>query len=193
MAVSNKVRAADSGKWLALDGQVLYKATVAASERYNTRLEREVQARLGVGFANREDPLQRRPVREIQGISAELLASWSTRRAQIDTRRVELAQQFQEAHGRTPTPAEVLKLAQQATLDTREAKHEPRSLADQRTAWTAWTAQAEQVLGGPGAVNDMLTAILGAGPSPTRRPSPGDLDTAIERVREAIEASRATW
>jgi hypothetical protein len=30
-----------------------------------------------------------------------------------------------------------LQLAQQATLETRDAKHEPRSLAEQRAIWHA--------------------------------------------------------
>ena len=65
---------------------------------------------------------------------------------------------FQTTHGRPPTPIEAIQLAQQATLETREAKHEPRSLAEQRTAWAA---QAEQVLGGPAAVRAMVTAACG--------------------------------
>jgi hypothetical protein len=32
---------------------------------------------------------------------------------------------------RPPTPVEALHLAQQATLETRDAKHEPRSLTEQ--------------------------------------------------------------
>jgi hypothetical protein len=44
---------------------------------------------------------------------------------------------FQHDHGRPPTPVEALHLAQQATLETRDAKHEPRSLAEQRVAWHA--------------------------------------------------------
>jgi hypothetical protein len=43
---------------------------------------------------------------------------------------------------------EALQLAQQATLETRDAKHEPRSLAEQRTVWHA---QAAETLGGPDA------------------------------------------
>jgi hypothetical protein len=34
-----------------------------------------------------------------------------------------------------PASVEALQLAQQATLETRDAKHEPRSLAEQRTTW----------------------------------------------------------
>ena len=52
VAVSNKVQT-DDGRWLALDGRIVYKANVAASERYNTRIEAELTARLGVRFAER--------------------------------------------------------------------------------------------------------------------------------------------
>ena len=45
VAVSNKVQALSDGRpWLALDGRLLYQANVAASERYNTRLEAELIA-----------------------------------------------------------------------------------------------------------------------------------------------------
>jgi conjugative relaxase-like TrwC/TraI family protein len=85
VAVSNKVQTLD-GRWRALDGRVLLKVTVAASERYNTRLEAEVRDRLGVRFADRSgaDP-QRRSVREIVGVDPRLLDLWSSRRRAIDT------------------------------------------------------------------------------------------------------------
>jgi conjugative relaxase-like TrwC/TraI family protein len=38
VAVANKVQTLD-GRWLSIDGRVLFKATVAASETYNTALE----------------------------------------------------------------------------------------------------------------------------------------------------------
>jgi hypothetical protein len=72
----------------------------------------------------------------------------------IKDRQGELASRFQREHGRPPTPVEALQLAQQASLATRGAKHEPRSLAEQRTAWHA---QAAETLGGPRAVEGMIT------------------------------------
>jgi len=102
VAVSNKVQTLD-GRWLALDGRVLHKATVAASERYNTRLEAQLVARLGVTFTDRpgRDP-GKRPVREIVGVGNQLLTAWSQRRQAIDTRRGQLAVAFQAEHGRPP-------------------------------------------------------------------------------------------
>ena len=64
VAVANKVQAKDSGSWLAIDGRVLFKATVAASETYNTRLEHHLRVALGVRFAARPNlDARKRPVR----------------------------------------------------------------------------------------------------------------------------------
>jgi conjugative relaxase-like TrwC/TraI family protein len=132
VAVANKVQTPD-GRWLSIDGRVLFKANVAASETYNTALEQHLRDTLGVRFAERPrtDPAKR-PIREIVGVDPRLNRRWSTRRGHINTRRGELAVQFQHDHGRPPTPVEALHLAQQATLGTRDAKHEPRSLTEQR-------------------------------------------------------------
>ena len=144
VAVANKVQTLD-GRWLSIDGRVLFKANVAASETYNTALEQHLRDTLGVRFAERPgtDPAKR-PIREIVGVDPRLNQRWSTRRAHINTRRGELAIQFQNDHGRPPTPVEALHLAQQATLETRDAKHEPRSLAEQRATWLS---EAAAVLG----------------------------------------------
>ena len=48
VAVANKVQTLD-GRWLSIDGRVLFKATVAASETYNTALEHHLRDRLGCG------------------------------------------------------------------------------------------------------------------------------------------------
>ena len=153
VAVANKVQTVD-GRWLSIDGRILFKATVAASETYNTALENHLREGLAVRFAERPNPDPRlRPVREIAGVDPGLNARWSSRRAAIEIRRGELAADFQRVHSRPPTPVEALKLAQQATLETRNAKHEPRTLTEQRQAWLA---QAGQVLGGPQAVKHMV-------------------------------------
>jgi hypothetical protein len=85
---------------------------------------------------------------------------------------------------------ESLQLAQQATLETRQAKHTPRSLADQRKAWFG---QAGEVLGGPHAVQLMVHKALSPGPSIAWKPDPAWLDTAADRVLSAMEEHRSTW
>ena len=192
VAISNKVQTHD-GRWLALDGRLLYRNNVAASERYNTRLEAFLVDRLGVRFADRPgtDPTKR-PVREIVGVDGPLPRFWSSRRTEIDARRAVLSAQFQADHGRPPTAAEAVALAQRANLETRSSKHEARSYAEQRTTWRA---EAEAVLGGQQHLQDYVNGVLTKSPA---RPQPSRLcdawvnDTA-EQLLSIVAASRATW
>ena len=80
-------------------------------------------------------------MREIVGIEPALNQRWSTRRVLIKDRQSVLAARFQRDHGRPPMPMEALQLAQQATLETRDAKHEPRTLAEQRVTWHTQAAE----------------------------------------------------
>jgi conjugative relaxase-like TrwC/TraI family protein len=190
VAVANKVQTLD-GRWLSIDGRVLFKANVAASETYNTALEQHLRETLGVRFAERPgtDPAKR-PIREIVGVDPRLNQRWSTRRAHINTRRGELAIQFQHDHGRPPTPVEALHLAQQATLETRDAKHEPRSLTEQRTTWGK---EAAAVLGGVQAVASMVqTALTPAAETTTIAGSNWVAQTA-DHILTVMENSRSTW
>ncbi|ADB73516.1 MobF family relaxase [Geodermatophilus obscurus] len=191
VAVSNKVQT-DDGRWRAVDGRVLYKANVAASEHYNTRLEAHLVAGLGVHFAERpgREP-GKRTVREVVGVDSGLLTTWSSRRQAIDVRRGQLAAGFQAEHGRPPTTSEAIALAQQATLETREAKHEPRSLAEQRAAWRK---QALGVLGSPSDLAAMLDRVLGRAPAP--RPSGVPevwVRSAAATVLATVSGQRASW
>src|SRR5215211_7628845 len=190
VAVANKVQTLD-GRWLSIDGRIVFKATVAASETYNTALENHLRAGLGIRFAERPNPDPRfRPVREIVGVDPALNARWSTRRAAIQTRRGELAADFQRVHGRPPTPVESLRLAQQATLETRDAKHVPRTLTAQKAAWLT---QASEVLGGPQAVRTMVRRALHPDPIAKTSVNARWVKDAAGRVLAAMEERRSTW
>jgi hypothetical protein len=83
-----------------------------------------------------------------------------------------------------------LHLAQQATLETRDAKHEPRSLAEQRTTWLN---EAAAVLGGRGAVTSMVrTALAPHADAATIADSQWVGQTA-DHILSVMEASRAIW
>lgn len=189
VAVSNKVQTED-GRWLALDGRLLYAARVAASEHYNTRVEAELVDRFGVEFAERaEAAAGKLPVREIRGISTTLTKFWSRRRADIKTRQGELAAEFQKTFGRPPTAVEALWQAEQATLETRAPKHEPRSERDQRAAWRA---EADDVMGDPTEVDEMYAHAISrrnAGKALTRE----WVENTAAATIETVEESRATW
>jgi AAA domain/TrwC relaxase len=144
-----------------------------------------------VRFAERSgtDP-GKRPIREIVGADPRLNQRWSTRRAHINTRRGKPAIQFQNDHGRPPTPVEALHLAQQATLETRDAKHEPRSLTEQRATWLT---EAAAVLGGCGAVTSMVqTALAPHAETATIADAHWVAQTA-DHILSVIEAGRSTW
>lgn len=143
LVIANKVQSTN-GRWYALNTNLIYKAKVAASELYSATLEASLAETFGIRFVERSTGAGKRPVREIDGVDLTLTARWSTRRGQIEHRRDQLAAAFLADHGRPPTEAELIALAQRANLETREAKHEPRSLAEQRATWRA---QADQVLG----------------------------------------------
>ena len=190
VAVANKVQT-DDGRWLAIDGRVLFKANVTASETYNTALEKHLTADLGLRFEERpNEDTRKRPVREIVGVDARLNEQWSARRASIQTRRGELAEEFQRTHGRPPTPVESIQLAQRATLETRDAKKAPRTLDEQRTTWHS---QAAEVLGGAASVEAMVKSAL----SPTQVPPVPShsawMTTTAEEITATIEARRSTW
>jgi len=190
VAVANKVQTLD-GRWLSIDGRVLFKATVAASETYNTALEHHLHDRLGVRFADRHDTDPgKRPVREIVGVDPILNQRWSTRRVLIKVRQGQLASRFQRDHGRPPAPVEALQLAQQATLETRDAKHEPRTLAQQRAAWHA---QAAETLGGPDAVQAMISKSLNPISITSPEVNAEWVALTADRGLAAVEERRSTW
>ena len=194
VAISNKVATVDADgiqRWLALDGQPLHRITVAASELYNTRLEAHLQQRLGVRFAETEPAGRgKRPVREIVGVAAELLQRWSSRRAAIEARAAELSKQFQATHGREPTNVEAIALAQQATLESREAKHEPRSLAEQRQTWLA---EAIEILGGRRALTAMLGEVLSTSQRAVEQATPEWIAYQAAKVIDVVAAARSSW
>lgn len=174
LVIANKVQSTD-GRWYALNTNLIYKAKVAASELYSATLEAALVESFGVRFVERSTGAGKRPVREIDGIDLHLTARWSTRRGLIEHRRDELAAAFLAEHGRPPTEAEMIALAQRANLETREAKHEPRSLAEQRATWRG---QAEQALGA-GGVDRMIAAVSTGRPSIRSRQAPAGSSTPL--------------
>jgi len=191
VAVANKVQTRQ-GKWLSIYGRVLHQHVVAASETYNTALERHLATALGVRFAERpETHREKRPVREVVGIDRELCEAWSSRRADIVVRQRELAREFRDAHGRPPTPIETVALAQQANLETRERKHEPRSLGEQRATWRA---EAVEVLASERSVDATISAALHPGEECAPVPvTTGWLHQAAARTLAELEQHQATW
>jgi conjugative relaxase-like TrwC/TraI family protein len=192
-AVSNKVHVIGPdgiGRWLALDGAPLHRAAVAASEFYNTRIEALLIGKLRVRFVETPAVPGKRPVREIDGLPVELREKYSSRSAAIDHRVGELAKQFHTEHGREPTAVEMLALSQQATLETRQAKHEPRSLAEQRHTWRT---QAIEVLGSQRALSDMVAQVTSRDPPMRAAITAEWINAQAAHVITRVAENRATW
>jgi DNA primase catalytic core len=156
VAVSTKVRGVDGG-WRALDGRVLLGLKVAASERYNTRIEQLLVERLGVAFHTETRGRGKQGVREIVGIPKQLRDAFSRRRAAIKELYETLRAQYRAKYGHEPGTEVAYGLAQQANLDTRQAKGTPVGLSDRLPQWAAVAAI---VLGGRAAVTRMLVTVL---------------------------------
>ena len=187
VAVSTKVEGLD-GKWRSLDGRTLHSMAVTASEQYGARIEEELTRRLGLRFVERARPDGKRPTREIDGIDPDLARAFSQRRDAIEDAYAERMAAYRAAHGRDPSPATQYRLAQEATLATRDAKAAPKRLVDQRAQWRATAAR---VLGTEQAVEAMVAGTLGrTSETPATTPSVADLaDVTIE----AVESRRSTW
>ena len=194
LAISNKVRARDDhpdgrARWLSLDARVIHAATVTASERYNTRVEEALTRRLGVEFVDRAETVRRdkRPVREIAGMPVVLIKHFSKRRAAIEDRYRELAADYRQTHGHEPPREAQLRLAQQATLETRDHKAAPTSLAEKITAWRD---EAATVLGNH--LADVEHDVLHRGVATTTL-----ADLPVEEIARTVVAvvseEKATW
>src|SRR3954454_6377224 len=195
LAISNNVRALHDHpdgrpRWLSLVARVLHAAAVAASERYNTRFEDALCRRLPVAFADRPDTVRddRRVIREITGIPTQLLKHFSKRRDVIEDRYRTLAADYRHTHGHEPPRETQLKLAQQATLETRDANKHPSALAEKITGWRA---EAATVIGTRGV--DRLDCAVAAPPRSITHPADLPIEAVAASVVDVVSAEKASW
>ncbi|WP_148280635.1 MobF family relaxase [Nocardia cyriacigeorgica] len=188
--IANRVRTLD-GLWRTLDGAAIYRVVVTVSEIYNTRLEHHLEHNVGVEFAPRaeHDP-GKRPIREIFGIPQRLIDAWSKREVALQVRLGELAAVFQQQFGREPVATEMYRLAQQATLETRPAKHALRSLAQQRASWRT---EALALFGGREALARMVATALNPPRAGRITPTPEWVTRTARQVLEVVAEQRSTW
>ena len=185
-AVLNRVFAED--KWTTIDGRVFYRAAVSASERYNTRVADLVARTLGVSFAPAAGtPVGKQPVYEVEGIPASLIEEFSRRQA-IEDRQAELAREYVALVGKNPPKKVQYAQAQQATLDTRNAKNPPRSMAELRAEWDE-RARAVIVDTPPQDVVDLAQT------GHDNRPlfGPDDVPVLVGKVADDLSRKQGSW
>ncbi|MBF6328445.1 MobF family relaxase [Nocardia transvalensis] len=153
--ISGKVLGSD-GKWSAFDARPLYASAVSLSCRYNATIVGKIRRRIGFRFEERHRGRGKQPVLEVVGVDDDMIAEFS-RTPDIIARTEQLVAQYRATHGHNPSTVTQYRLAQQATLETRDAKPLPRSL---RAMLTEWADRARDFLGdgrtGVGFVRDLL-------------------------------------
>ncbi|MFD7311029.1 MobF family relaxase [Promicromonospora sp. NPDC059942] len=189
VAVSTKVLGVD-GIWRALDGRVLLGLKVAASERYNTRVEQLLVDVLGVAFHTETRGRGKQGVREIVGIPKQLRDAFSRRRAAIQESYESLRAEYRAKYGHEPDTKTAYGLTQQANLDTRQGKGTPVGL---RHRLPQWAQMAATVMGGPEAVARMLARALNPHPD-TGRVTVDELKDLWPAVAQDLAArGNARW
>ncbi|MGC9156179.1 MAG: MobF family relaxase [Ferrimicrobium sp.] len=131
--VWNRVKSVSDGKWRTIDGAGLYASVVALGVLHEGILADLLTEALGVAWEERVTPGGMRKS-EIKGVPVSLMDAFSQRVGAIRTRRAELVGAFRESHGREATGTEILRLSQQANLETREEKVH-RSLLEMSELW----------------------------------------------------------
>ena len=134
VVIANRVEGEDD-KWSSIDGRTLYQYGVECSELYNSRVQQYVTEKTGLQFEPRMQ--NGKPIHEIVGISDEMVRAFSSRRGDISAELDRVKAKFVADNGYEPSEKQLIKLAQQATLATRPAKSEARSLEDLHTEWVA--------------------------------------------------------
>lgn len=132
LVIANKIQGQD-GRWLTLDGRMLYSYNVAASELYNSKIAEHIHADLGLEFVGEER--KGRMIHELAGIDTETIQAFSSRSTNINKILAELEEKYIQEHGYAPNDKARIALRQQATLATRPHKDGAHSLAELNTKW----------------------------------------------------------
>jgi conjugative relaxase-like TrwC/TraI family protein len=189
VATSVMVQTRD-GRWRRLDSRALYRASATLREVYTGRLFATLAEGRGLGMTHRRSGRSERLVPEVEGVPQELIWAFSGRAVAIRSALERLVSDYHARHGYAPDAATTTRLAQQATLATREPPRS-RTLAE---ATAEWRARAATVLScSPEAVPALVAALV----SERREAVPALTDEArvglADRVLARLEEAGATW
>jgi conjugative relaxase-like TrwC/TraI family protein len=187
LVVANKVQGSD-GKWRTIDSKLLHRMNVPISEFYNAAIMSEVTKALDVTTEARTVSAGKRPVMEIAGVATDLIDTFSSRSASIREQVERLTAEYQRDHGRAPDTKAQIKIAQQATLETRPQKEHGRSPQATHDEAVARVGQdrADQVLPNARRIAE-VRARDGFG-TPTV-----DVDERAALVLTAVEERYSVW
>ncbi len=142
VVVMNRVQTLD-GVWRTIDSKALFRWTVGLSELYQGVLSDCLTEALGWGWEPRERAHSPVPKWEVAGVPQALMDEFSQRSSVIEQAKDVMVAEFVASHGRQPTAREVIRMRQQATLETRPEKN-IKPLAE---LVAGWRARAEPFIG----------------------------------------------
>ncbi|MFC0458180.1 MobF family relaxase [Arthrobacter liuii] len=192
VVIANRVQRITDDAWVTLDSRTLYKAAVAASERYNGLLFDALHRNLGTDTETRAPASStHNPSRHLTGIDDDLVREFSNRSRLIDLETDKLVAEWTTQHGAPPSATTTLKLRQQATLSTRTPKSE--TIAPLHELSAQWQARAKVRGFEPGLV--LADTIRRSHPAPfTSNDFTGTwIDAVAALTRHRVAAKRATW
>ena len=185
--VENRIEV--DGRALTLDGREVYAQAKNAGMVFDSVLRRGLTEELGVAW---EPTKANGASGDIRGVSKELIAFWSSRRADIEAKLDGWKAEFEAATGREPTAREQRKAAEGFTLSTRRKKtgshssedllsrwqsegkvYQTNALADAPSAAASWASTQR------GTREDIQNRLVGA------RPSRGDSADALVAAVDA--------
>lgn len=209
-AMLNRVPCAD-GTYRTIDSKVIHRATVTGSEHYNQRVTELVARYLDVEFEPVVKSRGGRPVWEIKGIPEPLMKAMS-RRDDVMERGRELIAEYRKTYGRTPPKSVQHRLMDQATLETRNAKGDPRSLEEMVTEWRKIADTVSDDFTRESVIEDVFTAAESYRAEPEQGASheevlayiaqqkkrrvpysPDDDTTIVSVVMDTLSRERSTW
>jgi len=134
VAVLNRVRCSKDDQWRSIDGRELYAAAAAAGGMYDLARETALERSLGVVHEFRRPGDE---VREIEGISDEVIAKFSSRRRAVEARLGPMLEEYEAKYGREASPFVRAQISEWATLDTRPAKGHGETVGAALARWEA--------------------------------------------------------
>ncbi|MFE4837383.1 MobF family relaxase [Arthrobacter sp. NPDC056691] len=192
MVIANRIQRITDGAWVTLDSRTLYKAAVAASERYNGLLFDALSRNLGTETDFRKPAANtHNPSQQLTGVDDGLIREFSNRSRLIDLETDRLVAEWTAGHGTPPSATTIIKLRQQATLSTRAAKSE--TVAPLHELSAQWQKRAISQGFSPSHV--LAATVRRSHRTPFCAPdfAPSWIDAVGSLARERVAMKRATW
>jgi hypothetical protein len=191
--IARITRTFSDGKWRALDTVSLRAVLGALQAVAATSVECELTAEFGVEWIPRADGRGN----EIRGVTRAQIDAYSTRTVQVHEKERELARAWELKHGRAPTSRELLRIASDATLLSRQGKDAGP------VDWHALAARWDATLGGelagiaPAVSNargpDADTQPRAEGPGPGAPPSREAQAQALAKALILVSDRQPAW